>query len=324
MPVYESYARVMLSLNELPTMEQRIGHRFRAGPDAMASMGVADASAWAVSPLWARVEGGHKNLNPVATARSSLDLDHYRFEGGADLVNIENGAGRWLVGLVGNYVEGNANVFSLFGDGKIKVTGGGVGATATWLGHSGFYFDGQARASWYNGDLRSNAIGSIINGNNGTGYAFGAELGQRFSIGGGWSITPQMQVNYGKVEYDNFVDRFGGQVSLRSGESLLGRGGVAINHQRIWRDASGQQVRSDVYGIANAYYEFASGNSTLVSDTPFASSIDRLWGSIGAGGTFSWAGDKYAVYGEVSYNTSLIEPGDSYAYKGTAGFRMRW
>jgi T5SS/PEP-CTERM-associated repeat protein/autotransporter-associated beta strand protein len=63
-PVYESYARVMLSLNELPTMEQRIGHRFRAGPDAMASMGVADASAWAVTPLWARVEGGTRTSIP--------------------------------------------------------------------------------------------------------------------------------------------------------------------------------------------------------------------------------------------------------------------
>jgi hypothetical protein len=49
----------------------------------------------------------------------------------------------------------------------------------------------------------------------------------------------------------------------------------------------------------------------------------RSRGSVGAGGTFSLANDKYAVYGEVSHNTSLIEPGESYACKGTADFRMR-
>jgi hypothetical protein len=26
----------------------------------------------------------------------------------------------------------------------------------------------------------------------------------------------------------------------------------------------------------------------------------------------------------VSYNTSLNEPGGSYSYKGSAGFRVRW
>jgi outer membrane autotransporter protein len=133
-----------------------------------------------------------------------------------------------------------------------------------------------------------------------------------------------VQVNYSNVAYDDFTDRFGGRVSLRTGESLLGRGGFSINHQHTWRDAAGQVVRSDVYGIANAYYEFMNGNVTLVSDTAFASSIDRLWASIGAGGTFSWANDKYALFGEVSYNSSLNQVGDSYSYKGTAGFRVRW
>jgi outer membrane autotransporter protein len=61
-----------------------------------------------------------------------------------------------------------------------------------------------------------------------------------------------------------------------------------------------------------------------VSGTSFASSNDRLWGGIGGGGTFSWADGRYALYGEVSVNTSLKDFGDSYSYKGTAGFRMRW
>ena len=57
-------------------------------------------------------------------------------------------------------------------------------------------------------------------------------------------------------------------------------------------------------------YEFLSGNSVVLAGTTLASDIGRPWGSIGAGGTFSWVNDKYALYGEVSYNTSLTEPGE--------------
>lgn len=322
-PVIESYARVMLNLNELPTMQQRIGHRFRSDPNDVASTGVLDVAVAKLSPLWVRIEGGHKNLNPTTTARSTLDLDHYTFEGGVDLANVEHGGGRWLVGVVGNYVEGQADIFSLFGNGKVRVTGGGVGGTVTWLGDTGFYFDGQGRVSWYNGSLTSHALGRITSGNDGSGYAFGAEIGHRLGLGG-WSVTPQMQLSYSNVEFDTFADRFGAQVSLSKAESLLGRGGFAVNHRDTWRDASGQLTRSDLYAIANVYYEFLDGTAAVISDTTFANKTDRAWGSIGAGGTFSWANDKYALYGEVSYGTSLNRAGDSYRYKGTAGFRVRW
>lgn len=52
---------------------------------------------------------------------------------------------------------------------------------------------------------------------------------------------------------------------------------------------------------------------------------------IGAGGAgacwapaLSWADDRYALFGEVSYNTSLDHVGESYSYKGVAGLRARW
>jgi len=51
---------------------------------------------------------------------------------------------------------------------------------------------------------------------------------------------------------------------------------------------------------------------------------DVLWGGVGLGGTCNWASDRYALYGEVSVNTSLNDFGDSYSVNGTAGFRLRW
>jgi fibronectin-binding autotransporter adhesin len=83
-------------------------------------------------------------------------------------------------------------------------------------------------------------------------------------------------------------------------------------------------VRSSVYGIANLYYEFFDGTIANVSGTTFANANERLWGGIGLGGTYNWANDRYALYGEVSINTSLKDFGDSYTLNGTAGFRLRW
>ncbi|RCW77755.1 hypothetical protein [Phyllobacterium bourgognense] len=51
---------------------------------------------------------------------------------------------------------------------------------------------------------------------------------------------------------------------------------------------------------------------------------DRTWGGIGAGGSYSWADDKYALYGEVSLNTSLSNFADSYRVNGTTGFKVKF
>ena len=108
---------------------------------------------------------------------------------------------------------------------------------------------------------------------------------------------------------------------MRDGDSLLGRAGLALNHQRTWNDATGI-VRSDVYGIANLRYEFLNGTNVDVAGIGFANAQDRLWGSIGGGGTYSWANGRYAVFGEVSYNASLDNSSDNRNYKGTGGFRL--
>ena len=79
-----------------------------------------------------------------------------------------------------------------------------------------------------------------------------------------------------------------------------------------------------VYGIANVYREFLDGTTVALAGTPLHVENEELWGGVGLGGTYSWAGDRYALYGEVSVNTSLDNFGDSYSVNGTAGLRIRW
>jgi outer membrane autotransporter protein len=83
-------------------------------------------------------------------------------------------------------------------------------------------------------------------------------------------------------------------------------------------------VRSDLYGIANLHYEFLNGTNVNVAGTGFANANDRLWGSIGGGGAYSWASARYTIFGEVSYNASLAQIAENHSYKGTGGLRIIW
>nr|WP_245502447.1 autotransporter outer membrane beta-barrel domain-containing protein [Bradyrhizobium betae] len=325
-PLYENYAQVLLGMNDLPTLQQRAGNRYWGGSDAMARAGAAPATA-AASPastaFWGRIEGGHSDLQPSNTTGSTYKADHLKVQTGLDGLALENERGRLIVGLTAQYGLTTADVASFYGNGRLRVEGTGVGGTLTWYGDNGFYVDGQAQSIFYRSDLSSVLAGSLTHGNEGVGYAISAETGKRIGFGNGWSLTPQAQLSYAKVAFDGFADRFGASVSLRDGDSLLGRAGLALDHQKTWNDGTGI-VRSDIYGIANLRYEFFNGTKVDVAGIGFANAQDRLWASIGGGGTYSWANGRYAIFGEVSYNASLNDGSDNRNYKGTGGFRTTW
>ncbi|MBX8785688.1 autotransporter outer membrane beta-barrel domain-containing protein, partial [Ochrobactrum sp. GRS2] len=64
--------------------------------------------------------------------------------------------------------------------------------------------------------------------------------------------------------------------------------------------------------------------SLLIADTNFAVQHERTWGGLGLGGAYSWAGDRYSVYGEATANTSLNNFGKNYELLGNVGFRVKW
>src|SRR5690606_14965709 len=106
------------------------------------------------------------------------------------------------------------------------------------------------------------------------------------------------------------------------GDSLIGRLGFSADYWSAQTAAA--SARSNVYGIANLYYEFLNGTKVDVAGTPFASHLGRLWGGVGVGGKYSWAEGRYSVFGEALVTTSLETFADSYAYTGTAGVRVMW
>ncbi len=323
-PTYESYPQTLLALSSLPSLQQRVGNRMWAEPDASAAA-TRYGSDKAGTGMWTNIEGRRDNINPArSTSEASYNTDIYRIQGGIDgLLYEEAASGKLIAGLSAQYANGRSAVSSPAGNGRINTAGYGVGASLTWYGNNGFYADGQVQANFYNSDISSPTAGiSLAKGNDGRAYTASIEAGQRIQIEPGWTLTPQAQLSYSTVKFDDFTDGFGARVSLDQGSSLRARLGLSLENEKIWHDGSGKANRQHTYAIVNLYNEFKDGMQVHVSDLSFINRNTRLWGGLGLGASYSWADGKYMVYGQGSVNTSLNNFGDSTSLGATVGLRI--
>lgn len=318
-PLYEAYPQLLLGLNGLSTLQQRLGDRYWSGNGATVSPKGPDN-------VWLRTEGTHASFEPdSSTTVDSYGYDLFKLEGGLDAELYQNQNGRLIGGLTVHYGTVSGDIGSVYGDGDIDTRGYGVGATLTWYGENGTYVDAQSQATWYDSDLKSDLVdGAMESGNNGFGYALSLEAGRRFAASGPWSITPQAQLVYSSVDFDTFNDRFGARVSRDDGDSLVGRLGVALDREETVARADGQTAGAKIYGIANLYGELLDGTAVDVSGTGFETRNDPVWAGLTLGGSYIWNDERYSLYGEVAAKSSLKDFGDSYALSGTAGFRVKW
>lgn len=340
-PVYEAYPQVLQVLNGLPTLRQRAGNRYwnnagnsviAQGADAISPRSPLEEAGPMVenNGVWGRIEGSHNHFDPrFSTTGSKYEMDTFKLQAGVDGMLHEGERGKLIGGIIAHYAHGKADIRSIYdaidGGGRISTDGYGIGSTLTWYADSGFYLDAQAQATWYESDLSySGGNNALADGNNGFGYALSMEGGKRFSLNPYWFVTPQAQLTFSNVDFDSFTDPYGADVWLDRNNSLQGRVGVAVEHQNSWYNSSGMIDRTNVYGLANLYYEFLEGTRVDVSDTSFASRNDRIWGGIGLGGSYNWNDDKFAAYGDGAINTSLNNFGESFTYKGTVGFKIKF
>ena len=115
------------------------------------------------------------------------------------------------------------------------------------------------------------------------------------------------------------------RVTLRDGDSLTGRLGIAAQRERSWLDEAGSTRRVDFHTIANLNYEFLDGTRVGVSGTPLTSHAEPLTGGIGFGGSYNWNDDAHSLYGTASARTNLSGSfAKSYELETTIGFRRKW
>ena len=316
-PLYETYAGVLQTLNEFGTLRQRSSGR--ATDDGQAETDPAKA-------IWTRINGTHAHFNPrTSTTGTEYDVDTWTMQAGIDGMLHESGSGALIGGVSFHFDTASAAIYSRFGKGNIDTTGYGFDGTLTWYGNSGFYVDAQAAVTWYDSNLNSRTLQSTLaDGNDGFGYGLSVEAGQKIALTRQWSLTPQAQLAYSSVRFDDFTDAYGAAVSLDDADSLTGRLGISADYDRDWKDATGKISRSKFYGIANLYYDFLDGSEVDVSGLSVVSKNQPLWGGLSLGGSRSWSDDRYAVYAEAFARTSLKDFGDSNAIGAKVGFSAKW
>ena len=317
-PLYEAYAGILQQINTLGTLLQRTGDRLWTGVQAEDNMKPSDGP-------WVRVESGDQSIKPEAsTSATRYDIATWKAEAGMDATVSEGEAGKLVGGATLQYGRYQSNVDSVYGHGRLKTRSYGIGASLTWYGENGIYVDGQARWSHLDTDLRSTTLArQLKDGDKGSAYAVGVEAGQRFRLGDQWSLIPQLQVSYGKTDFDGFDDVFGAHVAQQKGSASTARAGLMADYHDARQGASGS-VATHVYAIANLYRNFGGDAQVDVAGTDFTTRNEHLWGGLGLGASLDWADGRYSVYGETQASTGLKHFGDSHSLNGTLGFRMRW
>ncbi len=321
-PVYQGYGQNMQALNKLPTLQERVGNRYWTGEngDGQTNGAMVDGNG-----IWARIEGAHNRLEPQSVTGMKQDINTFIMQAGVDGQFYEDDNGKLVAGITGQYGTAHGNTSSFFGDGYTDTRAWSLGATATWYGNNGFYVDTQGQLTWFDNDLSSDDMNSALaTGAKAFGYAMSVEAGQRVAIDDHWSLTPQAQLMWSSLDADAFQDIMGNQVGLDNSNSLTARLGLAANYRNDWTGEDGLMVNTSVYGVANLYQSFLGGMRINVAGVDIDTDNDKTWAGIGAGGTYAWADQKYAVYGEGSINTSLNHFADSYALKATVGFKLKW
>jgi outer membrane autotransporter protein len=321
-PVYEVYAQALLGMNGLSTLQQRVGNRYwhTYAPTNIQN----NDSLIEEDGIWTRMEGSYGHFEPdVSTSGATFSQNRWNIEAGTNDAE-EKANGKLVTELLAYFGTQDTHVSSFYGDGTISTKGYGIGANLTWYDNNGLYIDAQTRVRWYEGDLSSNILGSLIQSNDGFGYTLSAEIGKRMPWKDGWTFTPQAQLVYSNIDFNDFIGPNGESVTLSDGESLRGRIGISAQQEKVWKDGEEKLRRNHLYGIANLYYEFMDGTSIEVSGTALTSKPERWWGEIGIGSSYGWGDDIYSVYGEISMASSLSNLSDNYSLKGNIGFRMKW
>ncbi|NPU35809.1 autotransporter outer membrane beta-barrel domain-containing protein, partial [Roseobacter sp. HKCCD7780] len=179
----------------------------------------------------------------------------------------------------------------------------------------GFYVDGQVTVISYSSDLSSDSLGSLTEGNSGTGFALSIEAGQQLDLGSRLSVIPQAQLSLSSVTFSDFTGEARGEqrVSLSDASSQQLRLGLEF--------AAQDQGASGLYGIVNLYHDFGAGSTVEVAGASLTSENEAWALGVGIGGTYAW-NDRVDLFGEASYATGLSNAGDTSALSASAGLKV--
>lgn len=311
---YEAYSQILSGMLRMDALRNRTG----------GTHGIGEGALTLETPVyvWAQVAGGTTHSDGRDTTSGvAYDLDRWALQAGVERLLFDSEDMAIVAGLNVEVANGSAKTSASSGDGSIDVDAKILAGTLTWYGLSGTYVDAQAKLAFY--DATIGTEDGVVS-NSGKGHGLSLEIGHRFDLGQGYALTPQAQLQYTKVAFDDFTDSNGIDVALRDGTRSDLRLGLMLERNAVRQADTALESSTNAYGVVNLYRGFGDGTTVNASQATLASDANGWTGEIGLGGKYHWAGGKYAVFGEVTAATGLANFGDSHAINGEVGFRMTW
>ena len=243
-------------------------------------------------------------------------------QAGTDLLVTDT----WRAGVYVGYLDGNAdvsgNAHGVFNTavGSNDLNSRFLGAYATWMDASGWYFDSVLQGASHRYEIRPDGNPRVSG--KASGFTASVEGGKAFALNERWSIEPQAQLAWQHNSIDDLV-LSGARVQQDSASGWIARLGV-----RIKGDLATAAGRLQPYGRLNFYHANFGGDAALfigpAASTAIASEGSYSAGEVAAGATLALTSTT-SLYGEIGHQWNI--GGDASvksSVQGSLGIKVRW
>lgn len=214
---------------------------------------------------WARVYGSEQ-------AHDSIDMKNASVQVGAD---ADVGMG-WKAGAAFSYTDGSSDMTAGSADHKAC----GLAAYGTWLGEGGHFVDLIAKVSRVETDYGIKGTSGRFENN---AFSLSAEYGRHFELAGGAFVEPQVEVTWGRIMGDDFLNSEGVRIEQDDFDSLIGRMGVRAGFNF-------PKDKGLVYARASVLHDFKGESEAVASlgakSVRMSDDIGGTWGEFGVGANF--------------------------------------
>lgn len=214
---------------------------------------------------WARVYGSEQ-------AHDGIDMKNASVQVGAD---ADVGMG-WKAGAAFSYTDGSSDMTAGSADHKAY----GLAAYGTWLGEGGHFIDLIAKVSRLETDYGIKGTSGSFENN---AFSLSAEYGRHFELAGGAFVEPQVEVTWGRIMGDDFLNSEGVRIEQDDFDSLIGRMGVRAGFNF-------PKDKGLVYARASVLHDFKGESEAVASQgaksVRMSDDIGGIWGEFGVGANF--------------------------------------
>lgn len=198
--------------------------------------------------------------------------------------------------------------------GSLDIDGDGLGAYWTHIGATGWYVDAVGMVTWLNGDATSDlGVGADISGDS---ILASLEGGYPFDLGRGWTLEPQAQLIWQRVDLNDTRDVYS-SIDYGAFDNWTGRVGVRLEGNTKL-DGMPVQPFIDV----NLWHNFSSDYSVGFNDASLTTQLGGTWLEVG-GGLSAQVTQDVSAYGAVNFSTS-VDGNDHQGVGGNIGLRIKW